>query len=193
MTPERWQQVEALFDAVLGAAESERAALLDAAEPTVRAEVERLLAAHDAEDDGFLAPVARLGELGLQDLADAAFAQDEDRDDLLGTTVGAYRLVQRLGRGGMGTVWLAEDERSGRKVALKRLNSPSARMMRRFRREIRTLQRLDHPGVVELLDHGTSDDGVPWYAMRLLRGRPLTDRLIQERLRWSLLHRDRCF
>ncbi|MEM1347401.1 MAG: protein kinase, partial [Myxococcota bacterium] len=98
---------------------------------------------------------------------------------------GPYKLLQPLGRGGMGTVWLAEDERDGSKVALKRLNTPSARMMRRFRGEIRTLQRLDHPGVVELLDHGASADGVPWYAMRLLRGRPLTDRLVQERLRWS--------
>ncbi|MEM6784885.1 MAG: serine/threonine-protein kinase [Bacteroidota bacterium] len=184
MTPERWQQVEALFDAVLGVAEQDRAALLADAEPTVRAEVERLLAAHDAEDDGFLAPVARLGDLDLQEMADAAFVQDEDGDDLIGTTVGSYRLVQRLGRGGMGTVYAAEraDGAFRQRVALKliRRGLDTDDLVQRFRAERQILASLSHKNIARLLDGGSTGSGSdgrtarPFLAMEYVEGEPIT-------------------
>lgn len=86
---------------------------------------------------------------------------------------GPYKLLHKLGEGGMGTVWLAKHRDTGAHVALKTLNTLDARLLHRFRREIRTLSQLDHPGVVELIDHAEESNGHPWYAMRLLRGRPL--------------------
>jgi len=86
---------------------------------------------------------------------------------------GPYTLLHKLGEGGMGTVWLARHGASSALVALKTLSTPDARLLHRFRREIRLLRHLDHPGVVELLDEGVEADGTPWYVMRLLKGKPL--------------------
>ncbi|MEC9400046.1 MAG: serine/threonine-protein kinase, partial [Myxococcota bacterium] len=86
---------------------------------------------------------------------------------------GPYTLLHKLGEGGMGTVWLARHGSSGALAALKTLSTPDARLLHRFRREIRLLRHLDHPGVVELLDEGVEADGTPWYVMRLLKGKPL--------------------
>ena len=93
---------------------------------------------------------------------------------------GPYTLLHKLGEGGMGTVWLARLTRQGASgdfVALKTLSTPDARLLHRFRREIRLLRHLDHPGVVELLDEGLEADGTPWYVMRLLKGQPLLSHL----------------
>ncbi|MEL7363710.1 MAG: serine/threonine-protein kinase, partial [Bacteroidota bacterium] len=192
MTPERWQQVEALFDAALGVADRERAAVLAEADPTVRAEVERLLAAHAAEEDGFLAPVARLGERELQDLADAALAQEktrDDGDDLIGTTIGAYRLVQRLGRGGMGTVYAAEraDGAFRQRVALKliRRGLDTDDLVQRFRAERQILASLSHKNIARLLDGGSTDEGTsarPFLAMEYVEGEPITAYCDRQRL-----------
>ena len=89
--------------------------------------------------------------------------------------VGPYRLEEELGQGGMGTVWRAVPVAGGDAVALKLLaGDPGPDALARFRAEIRTLGRFDHPGVVRLLEHGQTASGSPWYAMDLLKGQPLS-------------------
>ncbi|HRY42823.1 MAG TPA: serine/threonine-protein kinase [Thermoanaerobaculia bacterium] len=86
-----------------------------------------------------------------------------------------YLLGREVGRGGMGSVWEADDPELGRSVALKVLDLPDSAgdLSARLRREARVLARLEHPGVVPVHDVGTLPDGRPWYAMKLVRGERL--------------------
>jgi len=93
--------------------------------------------------------------------------------------IGAYRLIRQLGSGGQGQVWLAEDTRLRRRVALKLLRpealaSPDARA--RLQREAEVLSRLDHPGICTIYESGTSDED-PWLAMRWVEGPSLAQLL----------------
>ena len=91
--------------------------------------------------------------------------------------IGPYRLLEELGRGGQGVVWLAEDTRLGRRVALKVLTGlgPGAEMhLARFRREAALASKLDHPGICGVHDTGI-EGGVPYIAMRYLEGETLAD------------------
>ncbi len=98
-----------------------------------------------------------------------------------------YALERELGQGGMASVWLARDLRHDRLVALKIIRRELAGSMGidRFLREVRLTARLQHPGIVPLLDSGVlqASDGtpLPWYAMAYLEGEPLRDRLLRER------------
>lgn len=87
---------------------------------------------------------------------------------------GRYRLLAEIGRGGMGVVWKARDETDGTLVAVKCLRDPDGggKAVLRLEREARLLGRLRHPGVVAVLDVGTSD-GAPWIVMELVDGEPL--------------------
>lgn len=87
-------------------------------------------------------------------------------------TFGEYECETLLGQGGMGSVWLARG-RDGQQVALKTVARSDPRLLRRFRREILTLKRLEHPGVVRCLDDGEQESGQPWYVMPLLKGATL--------------------
>ncbi|MBN8727311.1 MAG: serine/threonine protein kinase [Xanthomonadales bacterium] len=91
-----------------------------------------------------------------------------------GTRIGAYRLVRELGRGGMGSVWLAEraDGQFSQQVALKliRLGMDSEHIQRQFRRERALLARLQHPNIAQLIDGGLDDRGRPWFAMEYIEG-----------------------
>jgi eukaryotic-like serine/threonine-protein kinase len=95
---------------------------------------------------------------------------------------GKYVLRERLGVGGMGIVFLADDPRTSRRVAIKVLHPHLAAdevIARRFREEARAASRVHHRGSVAVLDHGTPPDGAPFIAMELVRGRPL-GRLLEE-------------
>ena len=98
---------------------------------------------------------------------------------MIGRTLGRYRIVARLGEGGMSTVWRAEDPLLDRRVALKVLSpalseSPEAR--RRFQREGELAQLLDHPAIVPVLDSSESD-GLAWLVMSLVEGETLAERM----------------
>jgi serine/threonine-protein kinase len=95
------------------------------------------------------------------------------------TQLGPYKIRSRLGRGGMGAVYEAEDGGSGRLVAVKTLAAhlgDDAGLRRRFAAEIDTLKALRHPGIVQLLAFG-EEDGVPYFAMELVRGKSLEQEL----------------
>ncbi len=102
---------------------------------------------------------------------------------------GPYRLLARLGEGGMGVVYLAEDTRLARQVALKRLRQDDPTRSRlsdaeasaRFEEEIRTASRLEHPGIVKVYEVGAID-GQSYFTMELVLGRPLDEVIAEERL-----------
>jgi hypothetical protein len=117
------------------------------------------------------ARLARLEQLGL--LGPLARAGGSDFGP-------RYRLLGRLGRGGMGIVYLAYDRETGRQVALKVSTAVAPRTAQRFQREIESHARLSHPGLVAVLDVGLVD-GVPYFAMEYVDGETLAHKL--ERLR----------
>ena len=108
-------------------------------------------------------------------LADAAEGAPTDR---AGSRVGRYRLVEEIGRGGMGTVWLAErdDGQFEQRVALKLIKRglTAEGVVRHFLRERQILAKLEHPYIARLLDGGVSDDGRPYFVMEHVAGVPLT-------------------
>jgi hypothetical protein len=91
--------------------------------------------------------------------------------------LGSYRILARLGRGGIGVVYRARDERSGREVAIKTVRLPAKGALLSLRREIHTLSRIRHPGVVEILEQGGAGEDPPWYAMELVEGETLAEYL----------------
>ena len=103
-----------------------------------------------------------------------------------GERVGAYVIVRELGRGGMGTVFLAEraDGQFEKQVAIKILNrgADTTEILRRFRAERQILARLDHSNIGRLLDAGTTDDGLPYFIMDYIVGAPVTRFAVAQRL-----------
>ncbi|HEX6861580.1 MAG TPA: serine/threonine-protein kinase, partial [Thermoanaerobaculia bacterium] len=180
MNPERFHQAREAFERALGLNPWERAAFLaeiSAADPALRDEVAALLGWHERAE-GFLESPPGLPEAA----APAA--------------VGPYRLVELLGEGGMGRVYLAvrADDAYRKKVAVKILGAGPARpdLVARFRAERQILAQLDHPGIARLLDGGATEDGHPYLVMEAVDGIPL-DRYcdehrlpVEERLRLFL-------
>jgi len=108
----------------------------------------------------------------LSDRAVERLQSAAERPDFSGTR---YRLVEQIGRGGMGIVYEADDEALGRRVAVKVLAAElaSSEEAERLRREARTVAGLEHPGIVPVHDVGELPDGRVYYAMKLVRGEPL--------------------
>lgn len=134
-----------------------------------------------------LDPLRLLANLAIvaRDHQDPFNSEDElgsegDRNkDLAGEIVGVYRLIEPLGRGGMGEVYLAEraDGRFEQKVALKlvKRGMDSREILRRFARERRILARLEHPGIARLLDAGETLGGRPYFVMERVDGQRITE------------------
>ena len=170
MTPADWERLDALLDAAFDLPPDEQRAYLDAQNlpDRLRQRAEAMLAA-DAADSAVLDAPERLGEL-----FDAATGPESLPP---GTIIGPYRVVREIGRGGMGTVVLAEraDGAFEKRVALKLVRAGLADgLLARFRAERRILARLEHPGIARLLDGGTADDGRPFLAMEYVEGEPIT-------------------
>jgi len=171
MTPDRWSRIKDAFADLLDLPPEERPAALDALDADLRDEVAALLAAEsDAgsrPDDPLAPPPA------LFDVAAAAAALPPD---LVGQTVGPYRITGHVGRGGMGEVYRAEraDGLHDRPVALKVVRADSAAVLSRFDAERRILGRLSHPGIARLLEAGLVAEARPWIAMDYVDGEPIT-------------------
>ena len=165
-------RLDALFAEALDVPAPERDALLDracAGEAALRADVEELLRLAALPDTG-------IGPAGLVEgpLLQALASEMEVPE---GACIGPWRLVRELGRGGMGTVHLAEraDGAFGLTAALKlvRSGAESDEAVVRFERERQILARLHHPNVARLLDGGRTEDGRPYLVMEYVEGRPL--------------------
>ena len=104
----------------------------------------------------------------------------EPNVSLAGQTIGNYKVVQQIGEGGMGVVYLAEHPVIGRKVAIKLLHATYAKdseTVARFFNEARAIHTIAHPNIVEILDFGQTNDGQPYFIMEFLQGEPLADRI----------------
>jgi eukaryotic-like serine/threonine-protein kinase len=185
MTTDRWFLVKALFQDAVDRAPAEREAHLAAAcggDADLRAAVDRLLAAH-SDASGFLESTCPVDPALLERAPPA--------DDPAPSQIGPYRVIRELGRGGMGTVYLADrdDPSLRRTVAIKVVNVASRQILRRFRAEIGVLASLEHPGIARLYDAGTTAAGVPYFVMEFVAGSDLlqychaTRASIRDRLR----------
>src|SRR6516162_9053141 len=102
-----------------------------------------------------------------------------------GASIGPYKLMQKLGEGGMGAVWVAEQhEPIKRRVALKLIKPgmDSARVLRRFEAERQALALMDHSNIAKVFDAGTTSEGRPYFVMELVKGVPLTTYCDQQHL-----------
>ena len=185
MTPERWQQIKDVLQAVLERPSAERSsyiAQLCGRDEALKRDVESFLATYPeaAEADD----VIERGAVGLprELLADAAAASlwvtEPPAAAASGRRIGAYRIVREIGRGGMGFVYLAvrADEAFTRRVAIKIIGyGASGNIGRRFGSERQILADLDHPNIARLLDGGTTDDGVPYFVMEYIEGQSITE------------------
>ncbi|MDX6497221.1 MAG: eukaryotic-like serine/threonine-protein kinase [Blastocatellia bacterium] len=174
-----WQRIKAIFHSAQECAPADRASFLDSAcgdDGSMRQEVESLLAADETNEDFLGTPAYELM---------AGILADEKTEFVAGQEVGPYTILSSLGVGGMGQVYLAQDARLPRKVALKLLSMEVARDERRvqlFEHEAQAASRLNHPNVCMILEIGTAPDGRRFIAMEHIDGVTLRDLMERRRL-----------
>ena len=172
MTPERWQQVKEIFHLALKRAPGERSAFLENAcggDASLRKEVESLIASHE-KDGSFIDSPAY----------EAAAAMLETEQQLkAGQMIGHYNILSTLGKGGMGEVYLAQDARLGRKIALKFLPNAFTQdqeRLRRFEQEARAASSLNHPNILTIHEIGEVE-GRRFIATEFVDGEMLRTRI----------------
>jgi eukaryotic-like serine/threonine-protein kinase len=177
MNPDRWKLVEELLQSALEMAPERRESFLVQAcggDRDLLDEVKSLLTSHRNADDFLINPAAEVAARALAADAQTAFSRS-----LEGQQISHYRILKMIGRGGMGTVWLAErcDGRFERRVAIKFLNVASLdpEGAERFKREGAILGKLAHPLIAELIDAGLTDTGEPFLVLEYVEGQAIDE------------------
>src|SRR5262245_60695427 len=181
MTPERYKQIDKLFEAALQLTPDKRSAFLDEAcggDDELRKEVETLLSSDHHANQSI--------EAAAKGMAADLLAKPGERFRSGVTLAGRYQIVGSLGSGGMGEVYRAKDLRLDRDVAIKVLpehlaSNPDA--LSRFEREAKAVAALSHPNILDIHDFG-SDDGVTFAVMELLEGKTLRQQMNDSALDW---------
>ncbi len=180
MEPERWRKIEELFHAALERDESQRPAFLEeacAGDRVLRDEVESLLARHH-QGKGFIdQPAFEVAAKALAAEEAGGRGTGEVPPGMVGRSVGHYRVLETIGKGGMGEVYRARDTRLGREVAIKILPaafSSDADRLRRFEQEARSASSLNHPNIVTIYDIG-QEGPTSYMAMEMVEGKTLRE------------------
>lgn len=181
MTPERWLQLKDIFQSALELEPAERSAFLDEAcadDVGLRAEVESLISSHDQAGDSIEA-------IAME--AATEMIADDQAGPIVGKQIDRYKVLTRLGRGGMGEVYLAEDTTLGRKVALKILPhslTADEQSKRRFIQEAKTASALNHSHIITIYEIA-SDGGYDFIAMEYVEGETLRNMLSGPKIKTS--------
>ena len=173
MIREHWGSVKEKLQAALDLEPEKRRAYLDQAagsDPELRRELESLLVAHEKAGTDFLnSPTAPV----------TAIAASTERSEIfIGRRIGPFQIINQIGAGGMGEVYRAfRVDEYEKEVAIKvvRAGQESGFSLSRFKNERQILARLDHPNIARLLDGGTTDDGLPYFVMDFIEGRPIDE------------------
>ncbi|MCM3877096.1 MAG: serine/threonine protein kinase, partial [Thermoanaerobaculia bacterium] len=176
MSSELFQKAREIFDKTVDLPENDREEFLrrECDDPALRAEVEALLRETEGQDvaDGVREAISELPD------TDAAAGAAP------GKRAGPYELIREIGRGGMGAVYLARraDAAFQREVAVKLVQAglDAGPVLERFRAERQILASLSHPNIATLLDGGTTADGLPYFVMEYVDGRPIDEFCTEE-------------
>lgn len=176
--PASWRRIKELVDAALALPASQRVPFLDrmcAGDEALRREVESLIASCEQAQSFMETPAVQAAEKSLV---------GDQKQLSVGQHIGHYEIVALLGQGGMGEVYLAKDNKLGRKVAIKLLPHFSATdpgRLRRFQQEARTASALNHPNICVIHELGETDDGRPFMSMEYIEGVTLREKIHGER------------
>jgi serine/threonine protein kinase len=186
---------EIVFSALKFQSSAERAAFWDRAcsgDAALRAEVEKIWAEY-IEAEGFFdecQPSLSSGAEAVRLLADSTdftegISAAFDSDKIVGSKIGPYKLLQKIGEGGCGVVYMAEQEKPvRRRVALKviKLGMDTKNVIARFEAERQALAMMDHPNIARVLEAGATETGRPYFVMELVRGIKITTYCDENRL-----------
>ena len=179
-TPPEPRREEAIFDAALALPPEQRKAYLDRAcgdDATLRNHLEVLMRSHE-RSSGFLEPAVSPATAGTMVVSIPPSEQPGD-------VIGPYKIREKLGEGGCGVVYVAEQlEPVRRRVAIKviKLGMDTRSVIARFEAERQALAMMDHPNIAKVLDAGSTETGRPYFVMELVRGIRITDYCDQNQL-----------
>src|SRR5688572_24952912 len=196
MSPERWREIDDVFQAAVELPPRDRAFFLSKRcgdDQELFDEVAKLLTSDESAADFIESPIwtdsSFLNTSAKKELS-ISFdpeGRNGDRDNFLGRQIGPYQLVREIGRGGMGAVYLAEraDGEFQQRVAIKLIKRgmDSDFIIRRFRHERQILASFEHPFIARLLDGGTTEDSVPYFVMEYVEGETLYNYADTKRLK----------
>ena len=168
MNSTRWLEIKEIFNAACDLPKQNRASFLEKYDVSLKLEVEKLLNANDEAVDFIDEPA----------MVEVGFVDDGLIDTFIGTRIDSYEILSEIGHGGMGVVYLADhaDESFNKQVAVKLIKRgmDTNAVLKRFVMERQILAQLQHPNIANLLDGGTTTDGLPYFVMEYVAGEPIT-------------------